>query len=192
MYSLLLRSFDDAPNTTNSWAWAPHLFLPSSAVPELARARKTPTAEITQNPRKLSAGLGKSSGIRTKAWAAWQPTQPSTKPAWDRTARAWPAAGVCRRTPYSAPWLSVFLLSTITVTAPVGTTVDATVDTTVHAVVDTAVTIVFSNTVRAERSEDRHRMTPIGVLPIVSPSDSALTTPSPASAWAAVTGGIVR
>ena len=32
------------------------------------------------------------------------------------------------------------------------------------APVDTAVTIVFSNAVRAERSEDRHRVTPIGVL----------------------------
>ena len=35
-----------------------------------------------------------------------------------------------------------------------------TIDTTVH----TAVSIVLSNAVRAERSEDRHRMTPIGVL----------------------------
>ena len=34
------------------------------------------------------------------------------------------------------------------------------VSTTIH----TVVTIVFSNTVRAERSEGRHRMTPIGVL----------------------------
>ena len=30
--------------------------------------------------------------------------------------------------------------------------------------VDAAVSIVFSNAVRTERSEDRHRMTPIGVL----------------------------
>ena len=29
---------------------------------------------------------------------------------------------------------------------------------------NTVITIAFSNTVRAERSEDRHRMTPIGVL----------------------------
>jgi len=35
--------------------------------------------------------------------------------------------------------------------------------------VDTAVTIGFSNTVRAERSEDRHRMTPIGVLRHAAP-----------------------
>jgi len=34
----------------------------------------------------------------------------------------------------------------------------------VSTTVDTAVSIVFSNTVRTERSEDRHRMTPIGVL----------------------------
>ena len=35
---------------------------------------------------------------------------------------------------------------------------------TVNTAVSTTVTIVFSNTVRTERSEDRHRMTPIGVL----------------------------
>ena len=34
----------------------------------------------------------------------------------------------------------------------------------VSTTLSTAVTIVFSNTVRAERSEGRHRMTPIGVL----------------------------
>ena len=34
----------------------------------------------------------------------------------------------------------------------------------VSTTIDTAVSIVFSNTVRTERSEDRHRMTPIGVL----------------------------
>ena len=34
----------------------------------------------------------------------------------------------------------------------------------VSTTVNTAVRIVFSNTVRAKRSEDRHRMTPIGVL----------------------------
>ena len=57
----------------------------------------------------------------------------------------------CRRTPYPVPWLSVFLLIT---------TVDAAVDT----AVDTAASIAFSNAVRAERSEDRHRVTPTGVL----------------------------
>ena len=86
----------------------------------------------------------------------------------------------CRRTPYPVPCLSVVLPSIITVDTvvdtPVGTTVDtgvsATVSTTVNtavdkgvsATVDTAVSIAFSNAVRAERSEDRHRMTPIGVL----------------------------
>ena len=33
-----------------------------------------------------------------------------------------------------------------------------------YAVRNTVMTIAFSNTVRAERSEDRHRMTPTGVL----------------------------
>ena len=33
----------------------------------------------------------------------------------------------------------------------------------VTTTVNTAVTIAFSNTVRAERSEDRHRVTPTGV-----------------------------
>ena len=37
-------------------------------------------------------------------------------------------------------------------------------NTPVSTTVDTVATIVFSNTVRAERSEDRHRMTPIAVL----------------------------
>ena len=49
-------------------------------------------------------------------------------------------------------------------TDTVDTVVDTAVGTTACTTVDTAVSIVFSNTVRAKRSEDRHRMTPIGVL----------------------------
>ena len=59
--------------------------------------------------------------------------------------------GPCRRTPYPVPWLSVPLPSALHQLV-------------LQYTIDTVVTIVFSNTVRAERSEDRHRMTPIGVL----------------------------
>ena len=62
----------------------------------------------------------------------------------------------CRRTPYPVPCLLLPCPSAITLTVPVGVTACTRVD--------TAVSIVFSNTVRAERSEDRHRMPPIGVL----------------------------
>ena len=62
----------------------------------------------------------------------------------------------CRRTPCPVPCLSGLCPSTITVTVPLPTCI-----TPVSTSVNTAVTIAFSNTVRAERSEGRHRMTPL-------------------------------
>ena len=68
----------------------------------------------------------------------------------------------CRRTPYPVPCL---LLPCLSVYYTYCTTSNVYLYTTpVSTSVDTAVSIVFSNTVRTERSEDRHRMTPIGVL----------------------------
>ena len=60
--------------------------------------------------------------------------------------------------------VGVLVKCTLPVAVPVGAMVDTAVVTAVDAAVDTAATVALFNTVRAERSEDRHRVTPTGVL----------------------------
>ena len=72
------------------------------------------------------------------------------------------------------------------------------VSTTVNTTKDTVVSIAFSNTVRAERSEDRHRMTPIQNYCVRHLADGLIVEAADASVprdrlvvgtWAAIKSG---